>query len=132
MKSLLDFTFSLPLRVASSMEAVRLSVVVVGGISLITTVDSSFALIFARTFTELLAVLVIPAQSINSARQKIRQALERLLLQDRDLRFEQLPETHYAGKIRALKLHHAMPSVPSINVRGSLHGSVTGSLFVPS
>ena len=35
----MDFTLSLPLRVAPSMEAMSESVVVVGGISLITTVD---------------------------------------------------------------------------------------------
>ena len=50
-KSLMDFTFSLPFATASSMELVSDSVVVPGGSSLMTTVDSSFSLIFARTFT---------------------------------------------------------------------------------
>ena len=50
-KSLIDFTFSLPFCTASSMELMSDSVVVVGGMSLITTVDSSFTLILARTFT---------------------------------------------------------------------------------
>jgi len=45
------FTFSLPLRAASSMEAMSDSVVVVGGISLIETVESSFIFIRARTLS---------------------------------------------------------------------------------
>ena len=48
-KSLMLLTLSLPLREASSMDPMSESVVVVGGISLITTVDSSFTLILART-----------------------------------------------------------------------------------
>ena len=50
-KSLMDLTLSLPLRAASSMEAISDSVVVPGGISLMTTVDSSRSLILARTLT---------------------------------------------------------------------------------
>jgi len=45
----LDLDF--PLREASSIDPINESVVVVGGISLISTVESSFTLIFARTFT---------------------------------------------------------------------------------
>ena len=42
----MDFTFNLPFCTASSMDAMSDSVVVVGGISLMTTVDSSLVLIF--------------------------------------------------------------------------------------
>ena len=47
----MDLTFSLPFCTASSMDAMSESVVVVGGISLMVTVDSSLTLILARTFT---------------------------------------------------------------------------------
>jgi hypothetical protein len=50
-KSLMLLTLSLPLRAASSIEATSDSVVVVGGMSLMTTVDSSLTLIRARTWT---------------------------------------------------------------------------------
>src|SRR5205823_13792078 len=48
-KSLMLLTLILALREASSMEPIKESVVVVGGISLMTTVESSLALILART-----------------------------------------------------------------------------------
>ena len=61
---------------------------------------------------------------------EIRQALERLLLQDGDLRLEQFGEIMRQNARTTCPT--AMPSVPSISSSGSLHGSATGSLLRPS
>ena len=72
-------------------SAMSESVVVVGGISVMTTVDSSLTLMLGADFHRAFAVLII-ARVHQAAGRKIRQALERLLLEDGDLRFEQFGE----------------------------------------
>ena len=84
-------TLILPLREASSIEAISDSVVVVGGISLMRTVESSLTLILRADFDLARAVLVF-ARVHQAAGLEIGQALERLLLENGDLRLEQLRE----------------------------------------
>ena len=81
-------TLILPLREASSMEAMSESVVVVGGISLMTTVDFVLDLDLGADLDLACAVLIF-ARVHQAAGLKIRQALERLLLENGDLRLEQ-------------------------------------------
>src|SRR5439155_10823913 len=127
-KSLTLFTLILPLRAASSIEAMSESVVVVGGISLMITVESSLVLIFART-------LIPPAPSLYS-RASMRPPVGKSGSSLNGCFFRMaICASSSSGKLwgRILQdMPTAMPSVPSISSSGSFDGSATGSWLRPS